>query len=116
MINTEFMRNNILTFGLELVSEKAILEILDHLEAVESECLEQARLNEMGASREATLLAKVEAAEKERDTLRAKIAEMKKQEPVAWMDQYGTLYDTVSHVLASDKPLYLAPGAKGEEK
>lgn len=65
MINTEFMRNNILTFGLELVSEKAILELLDHLEAVESECLEQARLNGMGSEREAALMAKLEAAEKD---------------------------------------------------
>ena len=74
MINTEFIRNNILTFGLELVSEKAILEILDHLEAVESECLEQVRLNGMGSEREAALMAKLEAAERERDVLRDRLA------------------------------------------
>ena len=42
----------------------AITELLDRLEASESECLEQARLNGMGAEREAALLAKLEAAEK----------------------------------------------------
>ena len=55
-----------------------------------------------------------EEIEKERDALREKIACMEQQEPVAWMDRNGTLYNTVSHVRASDKPLYLAPGAKGE--
>ena len=50
-----------------------VIEILDRLEAAESEALEQARLNGMGAEREAALLAKLEAAEKERDALRSKI-------------------------------------------
>lgn len=133
-----------------------INELLDRLEESESDCLEQARLNGMGASREAALMAKLEAAERDRatfimeignlctkvealreqlskqrslsqaaqhlaevaqrraDALRARIEEMERQEPVAWMDKNGTLYNTVSHVRASDKPLYLAPGAKGE--
>ena len=42
-------------------------ELLDRLEAAESECLGQALLNGMGSEREAALLAKLEAAEKERD-------------------------------------------------
>ena len=83
----------------------AVIEILDRLEAAESECLEQARLNGMGGEREAALMAKLEAAEierdsakkladslalalntsnHERDNLRAKIAEMEKQKPVEW--------------------------------
>jgi hypothetical protein len=45
----------------------AINELLDRLEAAEADALEQARLNGMGASREAALMAKLEAAEKERD-------------------------------------------------
>ena len=49
----------------------AIEELLDRLEAAESEAIEQSRLNGMGAEREAALLAKLEAAEKERDALRA---------------------------------------------
>lgn len=39
--------------------------LLDRLEAAESECLEQARLNGMGSEREAALMAKLEAAEKD---------------------------------------------------
>lgn len=41
-----------------------VIEILDRLEAAESECLEQARLNGMGSEREAALMAKLKAAEK----------------------------------------------------
>ena len=51
----------------------AINELLDRLEEAESDALEQARLNGMGASREAALMAKLEAAEKERDELRAEL-------------------------------------------
>ena len=57
-----------------------ISELLDRLEAAEADALEQARLNGMGSEREAALMAKLEAAEKERDALRAKITEMERQE------------------------------------
>ena len=50
----------------------AAVEMIDRLEAAESDALEQARLNGIGASREAALMAKLEAAEKERDALRSK--------------------------------------------
>ena len=58
----------------------AAVEMIDRLEAAESDALEQARLNGMGASREAALMAKLEAAEKERDALRARIEAMERQE------------------------------------
>ena len=45
------------------------------IEAAESECLEQARLNGMGSEREASLMAKLEAAEKENAKLRIALAE-----------------------------------------
>ena len=48
-----------------------INELLNRIEAAESDAVEQARLNGMGASREAALMAKLEAAEKDRDALRA---------------------------------------------
>lgn len=64
-------------------SSTIVHALIDRLEAAESEALEEARLNGMGSEREAALMAKLEAAEKERDALRAKIAEMEKQEPVA---------------------------------
>ena len=73
-----------------------VLEILDRLEAAESDAIEQARLNGIGAEKELALMAKLEAAEKERDwhaercedamnecdALRAKIAKMEQQELV----------------------------------
>ena len=74
----------------DTLSSGVVLELLDRLEAAESDALEQARLNGMGASREAALMAKLEAAEKsdaesiamyrkardERDAMRARIEEM----------------------------------------
>lgn len=74
----------------------AVIELLDRLEAAESEAIEQARLNGMGSEREAALMAKLEVAEKtnrgwlranatggwidnlriENDTLRAKIDQL----------------------------------------
>ena len=111
-----------------------VIEILDRLEAAESECLEQARLNGMGSEREAALMAKLEAAERERDwhaercedamnecaALRAKIAEMEKQEPVATVIKEGDSRYWMSERLWTfpdgKYPLYALPGAQGEEK
>ena len=69
----------------------AAVEMIERLEAAESDALEQARLNGMGASREAALMAKLEAAEKsdaesiamyrkardERDALRTELADLR---------------------------------------
>ena len=86
----------------------AAVEMIERLEAAESDALEQARLNGMGASREAALMAKLEAAEKtksdwlranapggwidalrmECDYLLARIEAMEKQEPAG----HGVLY------------------------
>ena len=48
-------------------SSTVVHALLDRLEAAESECLEEARLNGVGSEREAALMAKLEAAEKARD-------------------------------------------------
>ena len=113
------------------VTPLAVLELLDRLEAAESECLEQARLNGMGASREAALLAKLEAAEENRshflvkigklyaqcDALRAKVAEMERQVPICRAEDLKhaeSLLPTLG--LKPENPLYALPGAKGEEK
>ena len=52
--------------------KKQIVSLQNRLEASEHECTEQARLNGIGSEREAALMAKLEAAEKERDALRSK--------------------------------------------
>ena len=68
---------------------------------------------------------RLELAEKERDALLAKIAEMEKQEPVAWVRKLGLDLPSVGCVTdlkyrpsdipeSSYIPLYLTPGAKGE--
>ena len=71
----------------------------------------------------------VEAAKAETEALRAKIEAMEKQEPVAWLHESRRDSDVVTSAvkqtwqrarpmsLASYSiPLYLAPGAEGEEK
>ena len=65
------------------------------------------------------LLDRLEAAEKERDALRAKVAEMEKQEPVAeWIEnrfhQYPQLVWNEKYRVDIGAKLYALPGAKGE--
>ena len=108
------------------------------LEAAEADALEQARLNGMGGEREAALMAKLEAAEKERDALRARIEALERQEPVAFALYSGWARKAVyfSEIEACDQrdrrqltadlggsleayrvvPLIRAHGAKGEGK
>ena len=116
-----------------------ILELLDRLEAAESEALEEARLNGMGSEREAALMAKLEAAEKERETderriadlmadlnrvghendaLRAKITEMEKQGPAYWGPKHAIEGGSTTVIVGkfpvnpTDAPLYALPGAQ----
>ena len=67
------------------------------------------------------LLDRLEAAEKERDELRAKIEAMEKQEPVASVYyKAGSCIRWVEYLgwqkLKDGTNLYALPGAKGEEK
>ena len=66
------------------------------------------------------LLDRLEAAEKERDDLKAKIAEMEKQEPVATVIKEGDSRYWMSERLWTfpngEYPLYALPGAQGEEE
>ena len=110
-----------------------VSEMLDRLEAAESDALEQSRLLGMGASREAALMARLEVAEKsdaesiamyrkardERDELRARIEVMEKQEPLWFIDERGE--PQRYHKSKADyckygglDLLYALPGAKGE--
>ena len=74
MIDINELREAIQTFGSQAINEGDMNELLDRLEEAESDALEQARMNGMGASREAALMAKLEAAENERDVLRHRLA------------------------------------------
>ena len=120
----------------------AAIEMIDRLESAESGATEQARLNGVGASREAALMAKLEAAEKERtideqriadlmaelnrvgqenEELRAKIAEMERQEPVtldhlACVDNGVLRFMTGRKAPAHDCELYAMPNGKAAPK
>lgn len=66
------------------------------------------------------LLDRLEAAERERDALRAKIEAMERQEPVAeWIenkfDQYPQLIWGEKYKAVVGTKLYVLPGAKGEQ-
>ena len=155
MIDTKELRQS-----LGAVQPEEVAVLLDRLEEAESDALEQARLNGMGASREAALMAKLEAAEKsdaesiamyrkardereswkgvaqqfgneadelrthlsfakdELNRLRAKIAEMERQEPVATV-RINAINGNPSvdfvpghRYLHHNDKLYLAPGAQ----
>ena len=129
MIDTKELRAVIQEIGLNGVCPAEINELLDRLEAAEKErdvlrdrlALES---QENGALRDS-----VDRACEERDDLRAKIEAMEQQEPVAWLHESrrdsDVVADAVKHVwgksvvgalAAYSIPLYLAPGAKGEEK
>ena len=77
------------------------------------------------------LIDRLEAAEKERDDLKAKIAEMERQEPVMWANSSNINSSRINrerggcgdqHTCSEtqttyhDTQLYALPGAKGEEK
>jgi uncharacterized coiled-coil protein SlyX len=101
-------------------SPQAILELLNRLEAAERDvALKERVIDALGSE--------LNAVAKERDALRAKIKQMEKQEPVAWMHETrrdsDVVTDAVKHVwgkvavgsmAAYSIPLYALPGAKGE--
>ena len=128
---------NELRQSLGAVQPEEVAELLDRLEAAETDAIEQARLNGMGAEREAALMAKLEAAEKERDelrtelkevrrevamthytinTLQAKVEAMEKQKPVAsvWRCDNGHIHGSCERTLPMGTKLFALPGAKGE--
>ena len=105
-------------------SPVTIKELLDRLEAAERDvALKERVIDALGSE--------LNAVAKERDALRAKIKQMEKQEPVAWMHETrrdsDVVTDAVKHVwgkvavgsmAAYSIPLYTLPGAQtqGEEK
>ena len=99
-------------------SSAIVHALIDRLEAAESEALEQARLNGMGAEREAALLAKLEVAEKERDALRAeneRIDEAMESLLIRCDDSDSAMYGTLSTSFVRDT-VRIARGAMEESK
>lgn len=104
----------------------AVSEIIDRLEAAERERDECNRRRLEAADHFAAQTALMK---KKYDALRAKIAAMEQQEPVAWLHETRRDSDVVTDAVknvwgkavvgalaAYSIPLILAPGAKGEEK
>ena len=75
MIDTKVLRVMVEEDGKSGIDLEEIHELLGRLEEAESDAIEQARLNGMGASRELALMAKLEAAEKENAKLREALAQ-----------------------------------------
>jgi len=94
----------------------------DRLEAAEKDiALKERIIDSLGSE--------LNAVANERDDLLARIREMERQEPVAWLHETRRDSDVVTNAVkhvwgkavvgalaAYSIPLYLAPGAKGEEK
>lgn len=66
------------------------------------------------------LLDRLEAAEKERNVLKAKVEQMERQEPVGEIQRANSTGNYINSVvwvpMAVGSKLYALPGAKGEEK
>ena len=84
-----------------------VLEILDRLEAAETELAELRSSMKFRTS----LIGRTEA---ERDTLRAKITEMEKQEPVAWMSSRNGFICKENKNPDYNIPLCALPGAQAQ--
>ena len=97
----------------EEANPAAISELLDRLEAAEKERV-------IDEQRIADLMAELNRVGHENDALRAKIAEMEKQEPVAWYYVTNGAWDCYSREkppedaidVDSLRPLYALPGAQ----
>ena len=111
-------------------SPVAINEILDRLEAAEKERDKLKELNIALCTKSNSQVIHNARLAEENDTLRAKIARMEQQEPVAWMLNCQTLGGDTGWILSwtqsgaglcnrlsgeeNEKKLYVLPGAKGE--
>ena len=89
----------------------AVSELLDRFEAAENDvALKERVIDALGSE--------LNAVANERDALRAKVAEMGKQEPVAWCatDETGTAIEALgmNQSRRFDTALYLAPGAQAQ--
>ena len=109
MIDINELRAAVEAAGLNAISRDEVLELLDRLEAAETELAELRSSMKFRTS----LIGRTEA---ERDALRAKIAEMERQEPVAhvWRCDNGHIHGSCEREIPMGQPLYLAPYAQPE--
>ena len=108
--------------------KSTLAELMDRLEAAEKERdalrVENETLAANLRGKHSTAGATYAHLIAERDALRARIEQMERQEPVAWYYVTNGAWDCYSREIPPEdaydagslKALYLAPGAKGEEK
>ena len=127
MIDTKELRQ-----ALGALQPEEVAELLDRLEAAEKECDKLKELNiALYRNSNSQVIHNARLAE-ENYALRAKIEQMEKQAPVAWMLNCQTLGGDTGWILSwtqsgaglcnrlqgeeNEKRLYALPGSKGEEK
>ena len=112
MIDTKEIRKALAIHGVDVLNEDEVLDVLDHLEAAYKEIESWKGLARQFGNEADELRTHLSFAKDELNRLRAKIAEMEKQEPVAWMSSRNgfIVKDNKNHDY--NLPLYLSPGAQ----
>ena len=129
MIDTKEIRKALAIHGVDVLNEDEVLDVLDHLEAAYKEIESWKGLARQFGNEADELRTHLSFAKNELNRLRAKIAEMEKQEPTArtmgeireWVSNGDGTYSLGGCLdafmpLPDGTSLYLAPGAKGEIK
>ena len=118
MIDTKEIRKALATHGVDVLNVDEVLDVLDHLEATYKEIESWKGVAKQFGNDADTLRTHLSFAKDELNRLRAKIAEMERQEPVAlvWRCDNGHIHGSCEQALPMGAKLYALPGAKGEEK
>ena len=119
MIDTKEIRKALAIHGVDVLNIDEVLDVLDHLEAAYKEIESWKGLVRQFGNEADELRTHLSFAKDELNRLRAKIAEMEKQEPAGIAGPMpGTSGFTVTCFSADEVPmgtkLYALPGAKGE--
>ena len=114
MIDTKEIRKALAIHGVDVLNEDEVLDVLDHLEAAYKEIESWKGVAKQLGNDADTLRAHLSFAKDELSLLRAKIAEMEKQEPVGCVESLFDDYVIINNNFDRAAPVYLAPGAKGE--
>ena len=119
MIDTKEIRKALAIHGVDVLNEDEVLDVLDHLEAAYKEIESWKGLAQQFGNEADELRTHLSFAKDELNRLRAKIAEMEKQEPVGIAGPMpGASGFTMTCFNADEVPmgtkLYALHGAKGE--
>ena len=117
MIDTKEIRKALAIHGVDVLNEDEVLDVLDHLEAAEKEIESWKGLARQFGNEADELRTHLSFAKDELNRLRAKIAEMEKQEPAGIAGSMpGTSGFTMTCFSADEVPmgpkLYALPGAQ----